>query len=131
MAPRKGVKKTRADNTMTEAQYHSTVKGALRQGTRFWKPKLLCLERAYVGRKTNKATGRLAKHYKCAACKQDFPSSLVQVDHIEPVIDPIKGFKSWDEVVDRMYCNSDKLQVLCKPCHKLKTASERKQRGSK
>lgn len=125
MSTRKLTPRTRADNTMTEAQYHSHIKGALRKGTRFWKPKLLALESAYVGKKKNVSTGRLAKHYECAMCNLHYPVKEVQVDHILPVIDPIVGFRSWDEVIDRMFCDSNNLQVLCKSCHKMKTAEER------
>lgn len=125
MAPRKLVPRTRADGTMTEAQYHSHIKGALRKGTRFWKPKLLCLEAAYVGVEKNKSTGRMAKHYECAGCNEHFPAKEVQVDHIEPVMNPEHGFRSWDEVIERMYCDSTNMQVLCKTCHAAKTLEER------
>ena len=125
MAPRKLVPKTRADNTMTEAQYHSHIKGALRKGTRFWKPKLIALEAAYVGVEKNKSTGRMAKHYECARCHEHFPTKEVQVDHLDPVVNPETGFTSWDETIERMYCNSSNLQVLCKGCHKEKTMEER------
>jgi len=124
MPPRK-VAKTRADATMTEAQYHSHIKGTLRKGTRFWKPKMLCLEQAYVGTEKNVSTGRMAKHYKCASCGNHFPVKEVQVDHIDPVIDPTVGFQSWDVVIEKMYCDSTNLQVLCKSCHALKTKEER------
>jgi len=30
-----------------------------------------------------------------------------------------------------LYCEADNLQVLCKPCHKQKTAEERKERKKK
>lgn len=53
------------------------------------------------------------------------------VDHIDPVIDPDVGFVSWDVVIERLFVEADKLQVLCDVCHKLKTANERRNRKSK
>ena len=73
----------------------------------------------------NVKSGRLAKHYTCAACNQAFPAKDVQVDHIAPVIDPEVGFVGWDPVIDAIFCEADNLQVLCKPCHDIKSASEK------
>ena len=50
----------------------------------------------------------------------------VFIDHIEPVIDPEKGFVSWNAVIKRMFCEADGLQVLCRECHSAKTKDERK-----
>lgn len=47
------------------------------------------------------------------------------VDHIVPVISPATGFRSWDIVIERMFCELDGFQVLCHECHKKKTADER------
>lgn len=35
---------------------------------------------------------------------------------------------TWDEVVDRTWCDEANLQVLCKPCHKIKSKEENKER---
>jgi hypothetical protein len=53
------------------------------------------------------------------------------VDHISPVVDPKKGFVSWDVYITRMFCEIDGLQVMCKPCHKIKTAEEKLERKKK
>jgi hypothetical protein len=55
----------------------------------------------------------------------------VQVDHINPVVDPAKGFINWDIYIDRIFCEVDKLQVLCRSCHKEKTAEEKLLRKKK
>lgn len=47
------------------------------------------------------------------------------MDHINPVIDPARGFVSWDEVVKRMFCEVDGYQILCSKCHKQKSTVER------
>ena len=90
------VEKTRANGTMTESAYRSFVKSGLRQKSRRWAPLYKALEDAYVGKKTNKLTGRKAKHYECAGCKEHFPAKQVAVDHIHPVV-PLSGFTTWDE----------------------------------
>ena len=110
----------------TAARFHSFIKGALRSATMRWGPKFRALDKAFVGRKTNRKTGRIAKHFRCACCDKDFPSSEVVVDHINPVVCPIQGFVSWDVLVERMFCEVDGFQVLCKPCHKIKCAEETK-----
>lgn len=111
----------------TASRFHSFIKSALRSASSRWPPKYECLKNAYTGTKTNSKTGRQAKHYKCNCCYEEFPGKDVQVDHIQPVIDPFKGFLSWDEVVKRMFCESDGFQVLCKECHKNKTNAEKRQ----
>lgn len=109
----------------TEARYRSFVTSTLRAGSRKWPPKYETLNAAKTEKKVNKATGRLAQHYKCAMCEQEYTQKDVQVDHIKPVIDPKKGFVSWDTYIDRMFCEGKNLQVLCKVCHAEKTKLEK------
>ena len=117
--------KLRNGGNWTEAKFNSFVKSALRGASRRWPPKYETLNAAYVDRRTNAKSGRPAKHYLCAQCQGCFPAAEVQVDHIEAIIDPLVGFVSWDEVVNRMFCEKENLQVLCTPCHKVKTAAEK------
>jgi len=114
----------------TEARFNSFVKSALRAASRKWPPKYETINSALVGQKTNVASGRLAKHYRCAACEGDYPASQIQVDHKIPIIDPTVGFTSWDDVVNRMFCEKENLQVLCTECHSLKTKEERSKKKS-
>ena len=109
----------------TEARYRSFITSTLRAGSRKWPPKYETLNAAKTEKKTNEKTGRLAQHYKCAGCKKEFTQKDVQVDHIKPVIDPKKGFISWDTYIERMFCEAKNLQVLCKDCHLVKTKKEK------
>jgi 5-methylcytosine-specific restriction endonuclease McrA len=109
----------------TEARFNSFVKSALRAASRRWPPKYECLSSAYVGTKLNDKSGRQAKHYKCACCLGSFPAKDVQVDHISPIINPEKGFTTWDDVVNAMFCEKENLQILCTSCHAIKTKEER------
>ncbi len=70
-------------------------------------------------------------HYKCAKCKKHFVAADVQVDHVLPVVDPKVGFVSWDMFIDRIFCEIENLQVMCKPCHKVKTELEKVERKKK
>jgi len=62
--------------------------------------------------------------YKCSTCKVMFPRILAVIDHIKPVIDPKKGWQGFEVYIKRLWCSSKNLQVLCKPCHKLKSVAE-------
>lgn len=115
----------------TQAKFNSFIKSTLRAGSRKWPPKYQALNAALVGTQVNSATGRMAKHFKCARCAGLFPAARVQVDHIEAIIDPKVGFTNWDDVVYAMFCEQDNLQVLCLDCHKIKTAQEREMKKGK
>lgn len=116
---------TRNGGEWTESRYHSFIKSALRSASRRWPPIYMALNDACVGQMVNRKTGRQAKHYKCNACNNLFPAKEVQVDHINPIIDPAVGFTSWDDVINNMFCEKENLQVLCLACHQEKTNAEK------
>jgi len=60
--------------------------------------------------------------YKCAKCEQIHRRKHIQVDHIVPV----GKFVSFDLYIERLFCPANKLQVLCRDCHKVKTSKDRK-----
>lgn len=115
---------TRCGGRWTEAKFRSFVKGNLRSATRKWAPINDCKKKAHARR----------GFYICACCKEESPATIlvdrkrvknIYVDHIDPIVDPSKGFEGWDKMVDRMFCEEDNLQVLCKKCHDLKTQEEK------
>lgn len=83
--------------------------------------------------------------YRCAECGRLFfdyeylpaknglkKTSMVAIDHIEPIVDPKTGFVDWNTYIDR--CFNGELQILCgypgerdgkKSCHAVKTAAEK------
>ena len=79
---------------------------------------------AKTEKKINEATGRIAQHYRCAICQDEFPAKGVQVDHKIPMG---KG-KTWDEFINELFCEEDNLQVLCLVCHKAKSKEENKKK---
>jgi hypothetical protein len=109
---------------------HAFIKGALRAASVRWGPKHAA-----------KAAARVSfGKYRCAGYGQQkthvVPASLppkpgrkrrrqIAVDHIKPVVDPKVGFTTWDELIERMFCEVDGYQILCPDCHEEKTADER------
>lgn len=92
-----------------------------------------------------KKDGTLAKRkavrYECANCGKLFMRKDIAVDHIDPVIPLDSTFSSWDDFVDRLFCEEDNLQVLCSytlkrkdefggetSCHYKKTQEEKIER---
>ena len=126
------VDKPFANKQWTLARFRSFIMSALRGAK--WPPKYQALRQAYVKTGVNPATGRMCKLHKCAICGNLFPQKDMAVDHIHPGI-PIDGFDcegflgyNWDQVLRRLFVESDGLQAVCKPCHNLKTSDERKLR---
>ena len=105
---------------MTETEFFSKIRSALRNAFRWWKPFALVLEKAsrpYVG--PNK---RQKKEYQCNHCKEWFPRTHVEVDHVIEC----GSLRSYDDIIPFLQRltieNLDGLQVLCKAkCHKEKT----------
>jgi 5-methylcytosine-specific restriction endonuclease McrA len=96
-----------------------------------WLPRRIALESAEVSQGDYtivKPKDRSRKKYKCAHCKGIFRTKEINVDHIEPVVDPETGFTTFDEYIQRMFCKVDGFQVLCKPCHDVKTQEENSRR---
>lgn len=112
----------------TEGRLRSFITSTIRSGFRRYPPKFEVLKEAFTGKKTNTSSGRIASHYRCAKCQEEFPSKQVQVDHIDPVVDPKVGFISWDEFIKRLFCGSNNLQVLCLQCHLEKSKQEKEKR---
>lgn len=72
---------------------------------------------------------RMVNNYACAICGNTFTSTHMQVDHKEPVVSPKKGWQSWTQFIERLFCEADKLQAVCKGCHQIKTDRERMERN--
>ena len=113
------VKRTRAGGQWTEAKYWAFVRSLLRKG---W---LRYPVRSQVLNNSRKVvTGQRHRfEYLCASCGSYYKGKEVEVDHIVPCgnLDKDPG-----RFIQALYCEPKDLQVLCKPCHKVKTEQERK-----
>ena len=63
------------------------------------------------------------KHYICECCKNSVRDKLCMVDHKNPVVD-VSGFLDWNTFINRLFCDSSELSLLCESCHKIKTLQE-------
>ncbi len=119
---RKLVPRTRNAATMTEAGYWGAVRSHLRRGFRYWKP---IMKAKMAARRPYKGTNKRQKwESQCAHCKEWFKEKDVQVDHRIPVgslrcPEDLAGF------LERLTAEEG-YDVLCKPCHQVKTNEERK-----
>lgn len=113
----------------TEGRLNAFIVGVLRQGHKRWPYKYIVKNEAKTDKKINPESNRLAQFYQCAICKDEFTNKEVEVDHIEPVVDPVKGFINWDTFIARLFSFKENYQLVCKSCHKLKSNKEKKARS--
>lgn len=114
----------------TLARKKSFIISALRRASTRWGPKNVAKAKARVGHGV----------YLCNHCKREGAATLppeegkkrrrnnAAVDHIVPVVDPTVGFQSWDIYIERMFCEEEGFQVLCRECHTAETKLERDKR---
>ena len=107
------VERTRNGGQWTEARYFGFIRSALRSAFQKWGPKHTAKKDAKVAYNT----------YVCAHCDKWYGSSQVEVDHIEPA-GQLKTFADLPGFVERMFCEAEGFQVLCKECHQVKTNEE-------
>ena len=112
--------------TMTKAQVMGRIRSCLRRHLfRYdWLPKKRALE---VARRTARSA-RAKWEYKCAHCRKWWLRREVEVDHIEPC----GSMRDYAEIpwwIENYLCEEvEGFQVLCKSCHRKKTARERERR---
>ncbi len=111
------VEKTRNGGQWSEARYFGFIRSALRAAFQRWGPRNACKLNAKVG----------YNQYECAECKGIFGNKEVQVDHITPC-GTLKTFEDLPAFVENMFCEAEGFQLMCKPCHQIKTNEERKNR---
>jgi hypothetical protein len=104
-----------AGGTMSSAKYWSLIRSALRQAFRYWPPML-------AAKKANRTKDRVYQ-YHCEACLGIFKEKEIQIDHIEP-LGSLKCEADLLPFIRRLSAETG-YQILCKACHKTKTAAEK------
>ena len=87
---------------------------SLRRSTYKWPGRWQAEKRSRIGR----------GEYYCEICGLVCRKKDTQLDHIEPVVDPNKGWEGFDQFIDRLLVDETGWQRICVSCHKEKTAIE-------
>lgn len=127
-----------SEHWKTEAAYFTWIRGRLRQLWQKWPPRnelkkekrvrapVLGEDGNQIVYKTGKKKGRLKYRWElpCEQCGGVYPQSQVEADHLEPA-GACTNAVQVGTFLYRLLVSKDKLRLLCKPCHKIITYSER------
>lgn len=106
----------------SDAQYWGFIRSGLRSKFSRYPVKFQVLRDASRSAVTT-ARGRKWE-YQCAICLEWHVQANVEVDHIVPC-GTLKCYADLPGFVERLFCASEGLRVVCKPCHKVKSQEER------
>jgi hypothetical protein len=110
---------SRNGGTLTESQYFSKIRSILRSGFRYWKPMQIALDAA--SRPSQSINKRIKKEYQCAKCNNWYKRADVEIDHIEEC-GSLSNYEDIVPFIQRLTKEEvDAYDILCKPCHKVKT----------
>ena len=87
------------------------------------------MRQAFLKEGINPETGRKCKLHMCSECLKLFPKNKMRADHIDPVVDPRRGFVDWNTYIERMFVEVEGFMALCEGCHDIKTKEERAERS--
>jgi 5-methylcytosine-specific restriction endonuclease McrA len=122
------VPRTRNNNTMTDSEFFGRIRGLLRKSSMWWKPIIIAKQKA---KRAYSGDNKMQKwEYQCNHCKLWFKDKDTVVDHIIPA-GTLTKYEDLPDFCEKLFVEEGGYQVLCKPCHQLKTNSERKPRKSK
>ncbi len=113
----------RTEEQKANTKKYNLARSALRAAWLRWPPRAEALKMAKRPYKGNNK--RQKWEYTCNSCLGTFMQKEVQVDHIIPA-GSFLCKEDHRRFVCGLFCEVDELQILCKPCHSIKTAGERK-----
>lgn len=92
----------------------------LRRASYRWPPRNEARNKAKVGR----------NQYICAECGPNikYGKKDTQLDHINPIIPVETGWQGLDMFAERLLCEAEGFQLLCRMHHDLKTSHEKELR---
>jgi 5-methylcytosine-specific restriction endonuclease McrA len=99
----------------------SFARQALRRASYRWAPRNEAIKAARVARGL----------YKCAGCGSIVPNKEKELDHVESVIRTDGDRQSLGEFAARLFAPRSGWQILCIPCHRVKSERENQSRRRK
>lgn len=111
--------KTRAAGTWTEARYWGFIRSGLRRMWMRWPAQYAVRKaaaRPYVG--PNK---RQQWEFQCQKCREWFIGRETNVHHKVPC-GALTSYTDLPNFVERLFCEPDRLELICKTCHKCEHA---------
>lgn len=117
------------NNSRMSKKEQGLVKGALRRVFSRSDLRRLVLDSRDVIH-SDPARPRVKKWSLCEVCEKIHPKYTMAVDHKDPLVPLTSSLDdmTWDEVVDRLWCDAKNLQAICEPCHLTKSSAEAKLR---
>lgn len=113
-----GVKLEYNDNWWTKSDFFSMLSSAIKDLTIYWKPKQRFLKE-HLKIKDKQVVGL------CNFCGLYTIKERLQVDHVVPC-GSLSSLSDLPGVIERTFLHGQEgWQLLCKPCHDIKTYSER------
>lgn len=105
------------------------IKGAIRRVFSRSELRREAVKKAIVSHSDPKRK-RVKTWCKCPDCGKFEAISGMQVDHIIPLIEVSKTLTdyTWDDIVNRLWCDPQNLVAKCISCHKFKSLEENRQR---
>lgn len=109
----------------SEARYRTFIRSAIRAATMKWPP----AQHAWrlVQRKSQLPDKRVKFEYQCNTCNNWFMRKDCENNHIVPSGVMMVGMDhtTIGDYIDRLLSDVHGYEILCKPCHKLKTDEQR------
>lgn len=65
------------------------------------------------------------RQYRLQLKLEDVGPRMYTLTTFSPIVDPDVGFTTYDELIERMFCEAPNLQVLCTECHTVRTDDEK------
>ena len=128
--PRASIARPYNGGQWSTSRFFGFLRSSLRRSSSRWGPVYQAFAEAETGKKINKASGRLAMHYRCACCAGEFPRKNVAADHIIPA-GSLTCFEDLPAFAQRLFVEKEGFQVLCDDCHQIKTNQERDEKKTR
>jgi hypothetical protein len=121
--------KSNMNNDRISPKERNLLKGAIRRVFSRSELRRTALNRVKIEH-SDPARPRVKTWYYCEHCGELFPQYLLNIDHVDPIVPVFTTLDrmTWDQVVDRIWCEIHNLQVLDLTCHKRKSKMESEER---